>query len=87
MCLTKVYVHPLSELICFRVFYPNLHDGGFVGLSNAISEKFRSAPESWSLSDGDLSCMQEAKETCVHRPCHDVVEVLRLFVKKIFDLN
>ena len=63
-----------------------MHDGGFVGLSNAISEKFRSAPESWSLSDGDLSCMQEAKETCVHRPCHDVVEVLRLFVKKIFDL-
>ena len=52
MGAAKVYIHPLSERICFRGFYPNLHDGGVCWLSTAMSEKLRCAPELYSLSEG-----------------------------------
>ena len=62
---------------------------GFVWLSTAMSEKLRCAPESYFVGrNANLSCTQEAKEACgVCSPCHNVVKLLRLFVKKSFDLN
>ena len=49
MGATKVYVHPLSEGICFGGFYPNFHDGGICW---AINCNVWCAPESYSLSEG-----------------------------------